>query len=59
MKKYHLQVRYSIDGWVKQYPNEVYSEKELLGWTNVEDAPSYTDMKKYEEEDKISKCAIS
>ena len=53
MKKYHLQVRYSIDGWVNKYPNEVYSEQELLGWTNVEDAPSYTDMKKYAEENKI------
>lgn len=49
MTKYHLQVRYCLCGW----EDNIYTEKDILGWTNIEDAPSFTEMQKYKKEGKL------
>lgn len=59
MKIYHMQVKYTLAGWTKHMSGrEEYHVETLLSWTNIEDAPSYTEMIRYAQEGKLLEQSI-
>ena len=58
MKNYHLQVKYELEGWEGQYPNDELITSVLLDWTNIETAHSFKNMEMFKVKDKLLKQSL-